>query len=73
MASMPRSIIKDQSSPEAILAAVRGKHVFSYFLADESLRLLTVVNGQARATSVAVDLEQPQWLIDYFRIALITR
>ncbi len=68
MASMPRSIIKDQSSPEAILAAVRGKHVFSYFLADESLRLLTVVNGEARATSVAVDLEQLQWLIDDFRI-----
>ena len=68
VASLPRSIIEDQRSPAAILAAVRGKHVFSYFLAGESLRLLTVVDGEARATSVAVDLEQLQWLIDDFRI-----
>ncbi len=68
VASLPRSIIEDQRSPEAILAAVRGKHVFSYFVAGESLRLLTVVDGEARATSVAVDLERLQWLIDDFRI-----
>jgi hypothetical protein len=68
MATLPRPITEDPRSPEATLAAVRGKHVFSYFLVGERLRLLKVVEGEPLATSVDVDLEQLEWLIDDFRI-----
>ena len=68
MASPPRSNIEDPRSPEAMLAAVRGKHVLSYFLAGERLRLMTAVDGEPRATTVDVDLDQLEWLIDDFRI-----
>ena len=68
MASPPRSNIEDPRSPEAMLAAVRGKHVLSYFLAGERLRLMTAVDGEPHATTVDVDLDQLEWLIDDFRI-----
>jgi hypothetical protein len=52
---------------EKTLADVRGKHILAYFQAGRRLHLLTVVDGEPRATSVAVDLERLDRLIDDFR------
>jgi tetratricopeptide (TPR) repeat protein len=54
-------------SPEATLAALRGKHVLAYFPADGHLRMMAVVDGEPRATSVDVDLATLDRLIDDFR------
>ena len=54
-------------TPEKTLADVRGKHVLAYFRAGGRLRLLTVVKGEPHITSLDVDLDRLDRLIDDFR------
>ena len=53
-------------TPEQTLAEVRGRDILAYFQASGRLHLLTVFDGEPRATSVAVDLERLDRLIDDF-------
>ena len=66
MPSLADSRIGGTRSPEKTLAGVRGKHILAYFPAGERLRLLTIVDGEPRATSVDVDLKRLDRLIDDF-------
>jgi len=50
------------------LAALRGKHILAYFPALGQMRLMTVVDGEPRITSLALDLEELGDLIDAFRV-----
>jgi tetratricopeptide (TPR) repeat protein len=67
MPLLATSPIRGTRSPEETLALVRGKHVLTYFPAGGRLRLLAIVNGEPRATSVDVDLKELDRLIDDFR------
>jgi tetratricopeptide (TPR) repeat protein len=55
------------SSSDEILAALRGRHVLTYFAAAGRMRMMAVVNGEPRITGVAIDLGELDKLIDDFR------
>ena len=67
MPLLATSTIRGTRSPEETLALVRGKHVLTYFPAGGRLRLLTIIDGEPHATSVEVELEHLDRLIDDFR------
>ncbi len=54
-------------TPEKTLASVRDKHILAYFPAGDHLRLLTLVDGEPRATGVNVELGRLKRLISDFR------
>ncbi|HYU14557.1 MAG TPA: CHAT domain-containing protein, partial [Candidatus Acidoferrum sp.] len=67
---LARSRLGGRPSPESILAALRDRHVqhlLAYFAGAGRMRLLSVMGGEPRITSVDIELERLDRLIDDFR------
>ena len=66
MPILERSRLRASRALEATLAALRPKHVLTYFVGAGRLRLIEVVEGEPRITSVSVDLQELERLVDDF-------
>jgi CHAT domain-containing protein len=64
--ALSRSPLGQPVAPDDVLAALRDRHVLVYFAGGGRLRLLEIVDGEPRITSVDVELRQLDRLVADF-------